>query len=258
MSTTPAQFIWYELVTTDLDAAQTFYGAVVGWTPRDSGLSDRRYTILSVGERGVGGAMALPPQALESGARPGWVGYIDVDDVDAFVERVKARGGAVHRAAEDIPGIGRFAMVADPQGAAFIMMKPIPPSVAPAPIAPGAPGTPGWHELHAADGTSAFDFYAGLFGWTKADAMDMGPMGTYQLFAAGGAPIGAMMTKSAETPHPHWLYYFNVEAINPAAERVKSHGGQVLNGPHEVPGPMWVLQASDPQGALFALVAPAT
>jgi hypothetical protein len=259
MTATPAQFIWYELITTDLDAALTFYRGVIGWSVQDSGLTDRRYAILNAGERGVGGAMPVPPQAVEGGGRPGWVGYIDVDDVDAFVDRVKAQGGAVHRAAEDIPGVGRFAMVADPQGAVFIMMKPIPPAggVPPRP-APGTPGHAGWHELHAGDGKSAFDFYSGLFGWTKADAMDMGPMGVYQLFAAGAEPIGGMMTKMAEIPHPHWLYYFNVDDIEAAAGRVKSHGGQVVNGPHQVPGGNWIVQASDPQGAMFALVAPAS
>jgi predicted enzyme related to lactoylglutathione lyase len=178
MTTNPSQFIWYELMTTDLDAALAFYSGVVGWTASDSGLGDRRYAILNMGERGVGGAMALPPPALDGGARPGWIGYIDVDDVDAFVGRVTAQGGAVRRAAEDIPGIGRFAMVADPQGAAFVMMKPIPPAGGvPPPPAPGTPGFAGWHELHAGDGESAFAFYAGLFGWTKGEAMDMGPGG---------------------------------------------------------------------------------
>ena len=127
-------------------------------------------------------------------------------------------------------------------------------AISPASAAPGAPGHVGWRELHAGDGPAAFDFYARLFGWTKDEAMDMGPMGVYQLFAAGGQAIGGMMTKTAETPAPYWLYYFNVEAVDAAIARVKAAGGQLLNGPMQVPGGSWIAQCMDPQGAMFAVV----
>ena len=126
----------------------------------------------------------------------------------------------------------------------------------PASVAPGGPGHVGSHELYASDWESAFAFYAGQFGWTKATSVDMGPMGTYQLFAAGGDPIGGMMTKPQSMPSPAWQYYFNVGEIDAAVARVTSNGGQVLHGPHEVPGGSWIVQAMDPQGAMFALVAP--
>ena len=122
--------------------------------------------------------------------------------------------------------------------------------------APGTPGHIGWRELHAVEGVSAWDFYASQFGWTKGEAMDMGPMGVYQLFASGDAPVGGMMTKTPETPMPHWLYYINVDAIDAAIVRVTEAGGKVINGPMEVPGGMWIVQGLDPQGALCALLAP--
>ena len=121
-------------------------------------------------------------------------------------------------------------------------------------MAPGTPGHIGWHELHAGNGESAFAFYAGLFGWTKAEAMDMGPMGIYQIFATGGAPIGGMMTKTPDTPAPFWLYYFNVEAIDAAIARVTAAGGRIALDPHQVPGGSWIAQCIDPQGAMFAMV----
>jgi predicted enzyme related to lactoylglutathione lyase len=108
--------------------------------------------------------------------------------------------------------------------------------------------------LHACDGASAFAFYAGLFGWTKAEAVDMGAMGIYQTFATGGAPIGGMMTKTPQTPAPFWLYYFNVEAVDAAMARVKDAGGQIIHGPMQVPGGSWIAHCLDPQGAIFALV----
>ena len=118
------------------------------------------------------------------------------------------------------------------------------------------PGHVGWHELQAGDLDSAFAFYAGLFGWTKSEAIDMGDMGLYQTFATGGAAVGGMMKKMPEVPTPFWLYYFNVEAIDAAAARVSQGGGKLLMAPREVPGGSWIVQCLDPQGAMFAMVAP--
>jgi predicted enzyme related to lactoylglutathione lyase len=144
-------------------------------------------------------------------------------------------------------------MVADPQGAVFSLFKPLS-DMPPPPADPATPGTIGWHELMATNGEKAFAFYAELFGWTKDEALDMGAMGRYQLFAAGGAAIGGMMTKPAEVPAPFWGYYFRVDAVGAALERLKKEGGQVINGPMEVPGGEWIVQAIDPQGAMFSLV----
>src|SRR3954447_1104864 len=137
----PNNFVWHELMTTDADAAETYYSDVIGWRTRDAGMPGMRYTILSVGDAGVGGIMTLPPDACAAGARPGWIGYLGVDDVDACAERVKTAGGTIHKPAQDIPGVGRFAIVADPQGASFVVFKgsnPQPPG-RPAPETPGTP-----------------------------------------------------------------------------------------------------------------------
>ena len=248
-------FVWYELMTSDAKAAEAFYAALLGWKAQDAGMPDFAYTILSVGETPIGGAMTLSPDMRAAGARPGWIGYIGVDDVDNFAERVFQAGGSVHRPPADIPEVGRFAVVADPHGAAFVLFKGMGAQQG-APPAPNTPGHVGWRELHAGDLDGAFAFYSGLFGWTKSQAVDMGPMGIYQLFAIGGVDQGGMMTKAPNVPAPFWLYYFNVADINAAAARVKREGGQVLNGPHQVPGGSWIVQCLDPQGAMFALVGP--
>jgi len=255
MSGSPSQFVWYDVMTSDLAAAESFYKSVIGWTAADSGLPDRPYTLFSMGPDMVAGVMPIPEDARAMGAQPCWTGYIGVDDVDDYAGRVTAAGGAVRRAPEDIPGVGRFAVVADPQGAAFILFKAttMPP---PAPESTLSPGHVGWHELHATDWEAAFGFYSGLFGWTKTEAMDMGPMGTYQMFGAGGPTIGGMMNRLPEVPAPFWLFYFVVDAIDAARDRVAAGGGKVLQEPHQVPGGLWTLQCVDPQGAIFALVAP--
>jgi uncharacterized protein len=255
MSKNHGTFCWYDLMTSDSKAAESFYRGVLGWEAKDSGMTGSPYTLLSVGPAMVAGLMPIPVEARGAGARPCWSGYIWVDDVDAYAVRVKAAGGAVHRAPADIPGVGRFAVVADPGGAVFMLFKDAGAPERPQ-IAPGTPGHIGWHELHAADGASAFAFYAGLFGWSKAEAIDMGPMGVYQTFATGGAPVGGMMTKMPDTPAPFWLYYFNVAAVDAAQARVTQGGGRVVMGPHQVPTGQWILQCIDPQGAMFAMVGP--
>ena len=107
-------FVWHDLMTTDTKAAEAFYSKVVGWRAQDAGMPDRSYIILHANEIPIGGLMPVPPETAAAGATPFWNGYVAVDDVDAFAKRVTQAGGAVHRGPEDIPGVGRFAVVADP------------------------------------------------------------------------------------------------------------------------------------------------
>jgi uncharacterized protein len=250
----PSSFVWHDLITTDVEAAKTFYAQVIGWNMQ-AFTPGHDYTVLSAGTVGMGGIMAMPPDACERGAPACWQGYIGVDDVDACAERVRATGGAIVRAPEDIPQVGRFALVADPQGAVFIIFKASSSEAMPQ-ASPGTPGLVGWNELHARDGLQAFDWYADLFGWTRSRDMDMGPMGVYRIFAAGSGDAGGMMNKMPEVPVPFWAFYFNVDAIDAAIERVVQAGGKLMYGPQEVPGPMYVANCQDPQGAWFSMVAP--
>jgi hypothetical protein len=254
MTKAHGQFVWYELMTTDMRAAEKFYRDVIGWGARDAGMPDAAYTLFTVGDGMVGGLMALPEEARAEGAQPGWVGYVAVDDLEASIAKLTAAGGTVHKGPMDIPGIGRAAYVADPHGAVIALFW-TDQGEAPA-VPPGTPGHAGWHELMAGDGPEAFAFYSGLFGWTRDQAMDMGEMGVYQLFAAGAGAVGAMMTKPADCPRPFWNFYFNVEAIDAAQARVKAGGGKVVTGPMDVPNEQWIIQCLDPQGAFFSLVAP--
>jgi predicted enzyme related to lactoylglutathione lyase len=251
------KFFWYELMTSDLDSAIGYYTKVVGWTASDMpmpGDGSQRYTILNVGERGVGGAMQLTDQMRAGGARPGWLGYIHVGDADAAAKSIAEAGGKVLMGPDDIPEVGRFAMVADPGGAPFYVMMPFPRGEMP-PLDPETPGVVSWHELYSSLGDkAAFDFYAGQFGWETITEMDMGPMGIYRIFGAEGVQMGGMMNKPDNIPVSMWGFYINVDGIDAAAARVKANGGQVLMGPHEVPGGSWIVQCMDPQGAAFALV----
>jgi predicted enzyme related to lactoylglutathione lyase len=254
MPTPRGKFVWYDVMTTDTKAAAKFYGDVIGWTAEEHPMAGGgSYTVFSKGPAMVAGLMAIPEEMRAQGVPPCWSGYVSTDDVDAEARRVTAAGGAIKRPPTDIPNVGRFAVVADPGGAVFLLFKPNT-TEAPKPVAPMTPGHMGWHELMAADLDREFKFYAGLFGWTKDRAVDMGAMGIYQTFATGGAPLGGMMTKCAQVPHPCWSYYIAVESVAAAADRALTRGAQVVNGPMEVPGGAWIVQARDPQGAHFAMI----
>ncbi len=255
MSNKTPSFIWYDLMTTDTAAAATFYQNVIGWNIKASDTSDFPYFIISKGETGVGGMMPIDPEH-GGDMKPGWNGYVWVDSVDAYAAKTVELGGKLWKGPQDIPGIGRFAVLSDPQGAVFLLFKDAggPPQ---AQVPAGTAGHVGWHELYASDLPKALEFYRALFGWTPDQAMDMGEMGVYQTFATGGPAVGGMMTKMAQMPQPYWMYYFNVDAIDAAVQKIEAGGGKVTMGPHQVPTGSWIVNAIDPQGAMFALVAPA-
>jgi predicted enzyme related to lactoylglutathione lyase len=246
------RFLWYELVTTDMQGARAFYTHVVGWGAQDAATADTAYTLFTAAGSAVAGLMSLPADAAQSGSRPGWLGYVAVDDVDRAAARAQELGGGVRVAPKEIANISRFAILVDPQMAAIGLFKWL---TQHAQFATGTNklGGVGWHELVAADWESAWRFYAALFGWQKEET-DTGALGTYQLFSAAGETIGGMFNKPAEVTVPFWLYYFNVAEIDDAMQRVKAARGQILDAPIEIPGGRWILQCTDPQGAMFALV----
>ncbi|MEP6504073.1 MAG: VOC family protein [Betaproteobacteria bacterium] len=245
--------IWYELMTQDPLAARRFYAAVVGWNIDESppAGSTMDYRMISAEDALVGGVFTLTADMTGQGARPCWLMYIGVDDVDACAAAIVAAGGRVDVPAFDIPDVGRIAMVADPQGAPFYVMRGSSDENSNA-CDPGKAGHGAWHELHAADGAQALGFYMDRFGWGKSGAVDIGPMGLYQLFTIDGRDMGGIMTDAA-FPRPAWLVYFRVDGIERAAARIAEAGGQVINGPMEVPGGGWIVNGVDPEGAMFAL-----
>ena len=252
MSEHHGKFIWYELMTTDVEAAKAFYCAVVCWGTRDAGNPTMAYTIWTAGETGVGGLMAWPDD--QGKPQPSWMGYVCVDDLDADYAKALSLGAVMHRAPWDIPGVGRLAVIGDPQDTVFVLMEPRSSEPTPPEPPPGALGTCGWRELMAKDWEAVWPFYEAMFGWTKNQAVDMGPMGTYQTFDAQGQWAGGMMTKPPQVPVSYWTFYFNVDSVTAAVDRIKAAGGMVLNGPMEVPGGQWIVQGLDPRGAFFSLL----
>jgi uncharacterized protein len=260
MANIHGDFVWYELLTSDADAAAVFYGKVIGWSAIGSVQPDMDYRFFSSGDGsdmddGVGGFMAITPDMAAGGAMPGWLSYIGVDDVDASVAAMVAAGAVVHMPVFDMPGVGRMAMLADPQGAPFYVMKGASDETSHS-FASEAPknGHCAWNELSTTDTASATAFYTASFGWKQEGEMDMGPMGKYLFLQHGPGMIGAIMPKMPEMPVTAWLYYFRVADIDVAAATITSAGGTILQAPIEIPGGEFSLCALDPQGAAFGLV----
>jgi len=245
-------FIWYELMTTDADAARAFYEAVVGWSIEASSLGPIDYRMITASEGNVAGLLPLTAEMTAGGARPAWLGYVAVDDVDATVTSIEHGGGKAVMPAMDMPGVGRIAMVADPQGAPIYIMKPIPPADQPDATSNAfsyerpRDGHCAWNELATSDPAAALHFYGQRFGWVKDGEMDMGPMGTYEFIRhAGRAPdgsppgqgiLGAVMPLPPHVPTSGWNFYFRVPDIDVAAAAIPANGGTVLHGPQEIPG----------------------
>ncbi len=243
------RFVWYELMTTDPKAAIAFYSEVVGWKTQPYEGSDY---VMWVGSQGpLGGVMTLPEPAKKMGAPPHWMAHVTSADVDKTVARVRELHGNVYVEPTDMPKIGRFAVIADPQGASISVFKPVEPMAA---HDTEKPGEFCWNELITTDQAAAFTFYHDIFGWERLLDHDMGPMGNYLIYGRDKKQLGGMFNKPKDAPMPvTFMYYIEVEGLNDAVERAKRHGGKVLNGPMEVPGGAHIAQLMDPQGAAFAL-----
>jgi predicted enzyme related to lactoylglutathione lyase len=243
-------FVWYELMTGDPEAAISFYREVVGWTTQDFAGGPMKYTMW-VGSQGpLGGTLAIPEELTKSGVPPHWMAHVQVANVDASVAQVKERGGKVLNGPEDVPTVGRFAVIADPQGATISLFTP---ASEMSPHDNTKAGEFAWHELYAVDAEKALEFYGAVFGWSLIDAMDMGPMGKYRVFGHHGRRLGGMMNKPPHIPVAMWNYYVHVDDIDAAVAKAKARGANVVNGPMDTPGGSRVAQMFDPQGAFVAL-----
>lgn len=246
-------FVWYELVTPDPDASKVFYDSVVGWEIAPQATGEIDYRMIETPDGAVGGVLRLNEAMQAGGGRPGWLGYIGVDDVDATISQLTEAGGSVTMPAFDMPGVGRLALVADPQGVPFYLMRGTSAYTSTA-FAPERTGHCAWNELSTPDPAGAIELYGTLFGWTTDGGMPMGEMGDYVFLAHDGQQVGAVMTAPAEGPPPAWTYYFLVEDIAGAPVRIAERGGTVVHGPADVPGDMQIVVGVDPHGAIFALV----
>ncbi len=251
--------IWYELLTNELARATPFYHAVLNLdigTKADAKAGGMDYRMIGRSDGGfVGGAMALDPDMIASGVNPCWLTYFGVDDVDAVAAKATSLGGAVHMPPATLDGVGRMAMLADPQGAAFYVMRGASDQSSDV-FSVTQAGHGRWNELSTSDAPAALAFYHEVLGLAQNGAMPMGEAGDYSFIAVGGTTIGAISPVLAPGAKPAWLTYFGVTSVSSAKAAIEAGGGTVLMGPHEVPGGDWIVVATDPQGACFGAVGP--
>jgi len=250
-NTNAGKFVWYEDLAKDPKGAIDFYSDVIGWKTQPFTEGGDGDYVMWVGSQGpLGGVMKLPDEAARMGIPPHWMAHVLVSNVDETVALAKRLGGKIHKEATDIPKVGRFAVIGDPQGAFISIFVPTEPMTL---HDSSKPGEFCWNELMTSDSLGAFNFYSQLFGWKILQEMDMGAMGTYRIFGIGDKQMGGMMTtpKGNAMP-PTWLYYTETVDLDAALARAKNRGAQLMNGPMDVPGGR-IAQLTDPQGAVFAL-----
>lgn len=248
------RFVWYELLARSQDAATEFYLPVTGWTTEVWEGSREPYTMWMNGPRPVGGIMILPEEARAQGAPPHWLAYVATPDVEETLNQALELGAQRLAGIMEVPTVGKMAVLKDPQGALFAAYTPD----AVQTMEEGGPsiGEFSWHELLTSDPEAAFQFYQRLFGWERTGAVDMGEMGTYQMYGRPGEgfSLGGIYKTPPQIPAPpHWLPYIMVPDIGEALNTVRNRGGTVVSEPREVPGGDLIAQCTDPEGAPFAL-----
>lgn len=254
--------IWYELMAPDPAAVAPFYDAVLGWTipgegnPMPNGSEYREIARADGGY--AGGVLTLTEGMAEHGVRPCWLAYWHVDDVDATAEAAAGKGATVTMPPMTMDGVGRMAMLADPQGAPFYVMNPTPPADDPDAqsdvFAGDTPGRCTWNELNTDAAEDQIAFYTGLFPWQVDGEMPMPGDHIYKFLTCEGRGIGAIGSMKPEGTPSFWLPYFRVEDIDTAKSAVEANGGKVMMGPQEVPGDDHIVVAFDPAGAAVGLV----
>lgn len=250
--------IWFEYLGGDLDAAKAFYGDVVGWSIADSGMGSAdgmTYLIASAPDGdNVAGMMSNPMADMP----PTWLIYFGTADVDAAVEAMTAAGAAVQMPATTMEGVGRMAMLADPQGIPFYVMRGASDEDSRAfqDYRKGdVTGHGVWVELASPDPKAAIAFYTGQLGIVQDGAMPMGDLGDYSFIHAGGTGIGAIMGVVMNA-RPGWQPYFGADDIDAAVARLKAAGGTLIQGPDQIPGGSYVVVAEDHAGARFGFSGP--
>lgn len=262
MSTTPGAFIWYELMTTDINASARFYADVIGWQiPPQGGTAggDRDYRMINRSDGGhAGGVLQLTKGMEQGGARPTWLTYLQVADVDATTRAIEQDGG--HRHLRMSLPVGEVAMVTDPLGTPFYVMAPVPPPGQPDARSdvfdPMAVQRANWNELVTPDLARAKAFYAKHFGFAFNEVMPMGEMGDYCFIDVAGQRAGALMQQHKSVPTTGWTFYFGVPSVAAARRAIEKGGGRVMIDLQEVPGGTYAMVAADPQGAIFGVAGP--
>lgn len=239
-------FCWIELATTDQNAAKSFYHSLFGWTADDMPMGEAgSYSMLKLGDGGIGGAYTLRPDQRSNGVPPHWALYVRAEDVDASTKRAAELGGKPCMPPFDVSDFGRMAVIGDPTGAMFCLWQPKKPSGT---FTWGENGSACWADLSTPDTAAAEKFYSGLFGWKLEKDEDQ-----YIHIKNGNEYIGGISPHHKPEAPPHWMIYFLVADIGKSFARAKELGAKVYLDQTNLEGVGQFAILADPQGAAFAL-----
>jgi len=247
----PGKFAWFELVTPDPARARSFYTDVLGWHIRGFPMGHASYEMIFTGETPDTMIGGFAPSPAAGPSR--WLSYVSVEDVDAAARAAAANGGTIVEPAADVPGVGRRARIADPQGAELWVFRS---ATGNAPDTLTGPfGQFIWNELHTPDPASAVAFYARVVGYAH-QAHDMGPAGSYHILSRGGVDRGGVTSHLPPGAPAHWLPYVHASDVDATLARARTHGGTILFEAVDIPniGRFGVL--ADPTGATLAVMKP--
>ena len=230
--------VWHDHVSGDVERATAFYRDVLGWEYEVWKHAETEYPMIAVGGRRHGGFLAR-------GGVARWLPYVRVDDVDESVRRIGEAGGRVHAPPTDLPDVGRFAVVADRQGAAFTVWRD---------ESDEATGNDAfaWDELYTDDPAAAADFYGAMFGWSTAP-FNKG----YTVFKRGDAMVGGLLARPDAIAEPGWLPYLTTADADRTFARAGERGARSILEPTDIPNVGRVAVLVDPAGAAFGLWATA-
>ena len=253
-SKTHGAFSWSELMTTDPQAAVKFYDSLLGWTNRTMPMPQGDYHVQMIGELPVAGIMQLPQPGLPTA----WLYYITVDDVDATAKKAVELGATIAVEPMDIPTVGRFCGLVDPQGVFFHVIKyEVESDGAEMPDVNfadsfGTHGAFSWYQLATKDPQAAAKFYSSLFGW-EIVSQDM-PSGPYTMIKVEGEGIGGIMGLWDENTPPHWGAYVTVDDADAVAGGVEAAGGRVLMPPTDIEKVGRFVTVQDPTGGILNVI----
>jgi predicted enzyme related to lactoylglutathione lyase len=250
----PGSFCWFELGTSNQDAAKQFYTSLFGWGFNDMPMGPgMTYTMFTLDGRTTGAAYTLMPEMVQQGIPPHWGIYIATANTDDTTAKAAAAGGAVLKGPFDVFDVGRMSVVKDPTGAVFQIWQEKRPN---ANSIAGVPGTVCWADLNTRDVESAAKFYKAVFGWEIAPGEH--DTSGYLHIKNGEQFIGGMPPAHMMPPNvpPHWLLYYLVEDCDKSTARLTELGGRVLMPPMTLEKVGRFSVVADPQGAVFSLFMP--
>ena len=247
----PGKFVWFEHVSEDAKKAQEFYGDVLGWTVRPFPMGEVAYEMILTGDTWdtmIGGYL----QAGGEGKPSHWIATVSVENVERSVKAAVANGGTVLDLPSDLPGVGRKARIADPQGAELGLLTDArgdkPDALAPS-------GNWLWNELHTTQPAQALSFYEKVVGFTHR-SIDMGSASKYHILSRDGVDRGGVADHLSGGARGHWLPYVAVDDVDLAIARARRRGARIPAGPEDIPGIGRFGLLEDPTGAVLAVMKP--